>query len=674
MVKNLAIIQARFGSIRLPGKIMYKINNLTLIEILYKRLLKSKKLNNVVVATTNENKDFLNFLYKKKINFFVGSKNNVLKRYYDAAKKYKAKNIVRITGDGIIADPKLVDMFIKKFEKNKVDYLSNQEPVTYPDGLDIEIFNFNTLRKAYKKAKSKYDKEHVTPFIIRNTKNKLNISNTNDYSSLRFTIDEHDDFKTLKSIFKYFYPNIYFGWKKIVKLVEKNKKLYIFNSHIKRNEGAIMNKTDKLWRRAKKIIPGGNMFLSKRPELYLPNKWPAYYSKSKDIYIWDLDRKKYIDMSLMGAGCNILGYANKSIDNAVIKSIQNSNSSTLNCPEEVELCEKILSIHPWADMAKLTRTGGEAAAATIRIARAASGKSKVAFCGYHGWHDWYLSANLKSKKNLAPHLMSGLDPNGVPTNLKNTAFPFRYNNINELEKILKEHDIGTIKMEVSRNFSPNNNFLKKIRKICDKKKIVLIFDECSAGFRQTFGGLHKYYGVNPDIAWFGKSLGNGFSISAIIGKKEIMEHAQSTFMSSTFWSERSGPVAGVETLKLMEKLKSWNLITKKGEKIQKMWKQIGKKNNLKINVQGLPALSSFSLESENWIKYKTFLTQEMLKRKILASNAIFMSVKHSDQVISKYFEVLEEIFFKISQFEKGKFLIDEYLENPVCQVGFKRLN
>ena len=132
-------------------------------------------------------------------------------------------------------------------------------------------------------------------------------------------------------------------------------------------------------------------------------------------------------------------------------------------------------------------------------------------------------------------------------------------------------------MEVSRNFSPNNNFLKKIRSICDKKNIILIFDECSAGFRQTFGGLHKHYGVNPDMAWFGKSLGNGFSISAIIGKKEIMEHSQSTFMSSTFWSERSGPVAGVETLKQMEKLKSWKLITNKGEKIQKMWKHIGKK-------------------------------------------------------------------------------------------------
>ena len=182
--------------------------------------------------------------------------------------------------------------------------------------------------------------------------------------------------------------------------------------------------------------------------------------------------------------------------------------STLNCPEEVELCERLLALHPWADMARLARTGGEASAMCVRIARAASGKEKIAFCGYHGWHDWYLSSNLKNKNNLKSHLMGGLEANGVPKSLKNTAFPFQYNRFDELEKIVKNHDIGTIKMEVSRNFKPENNFLKKIRDLCNKKNIVLIFDECSSGFRQTNGGLHKIYNVEPDIAWFGKAMGN----------------------------------------------------------------------------------------------------------------------------------------------------------------------
>ena len=212
------------------------------------------------------------------------------------------------------------------------------------------------------------------------------------------------------------------------------------------------------------------MILSKRPELFHPDLWPAYFNKAKGCEIWDLDGKKYTDISLMGVGSNILGYANSEVDNAVKSAISKSNISTLNCPEEVELCERLVAMHPWSDMARLARTGGEASAIAVRIARAASGKSKIAFCGYHGWHDWYLSANLKGKDGLKPHLMPGLDPAGVPKTLKNTAIPFNYNKFHELEKIVREHDIGAVKMEVSRNQKPENNFLKKVRALCNKKK------------------------------------------------------------------------------------------------------------------------------------------------------------------------------------------------------------
>ena len=597
-----------------------------------------------------------------------------MNRFYNTALKYNADTIIRITADGIIADPNLVDEFITKFYENNVDYLSNSEPITYPDGLDIEVFSFKSLEQANKNVTKKYDKEHVTPYIRNHTKNKkLNIIYKENLSNIRLTLDEDEDFESLKRVFKFFNSNIYFGWKKMISSI-KEKKIKLTNIHIKRNEGARMTISKKLWKRAKKIIPGGNMFLSKRPELFHPEKWPAYFKKSNGINIWDLDGKKYKDLSLMGIGCNILGYANKKVDDAVIKAIKNGNGSTINSYEEVELCEKLLSLHKWADMAKLAKTGGEASAMAVRIARAATGKDKIAFCGYHGWHDWYLSANIKNKNNLSSHLMGGLEAKGVPKNLKNTAFPFTYNNLDELNDILKNHDIGAIKMEVSRNFKPKNDFLKKIRTICNKKKIVLIFDECTSGFRQTFGGLHKLYNVEPDIAWFGKALGNGYSISAIIGKKEIMDYAQDTFMSSTFWTERSGSAAALETLKQMEKIKSWELITKKGNKVQKKWNEIGLNNKLKMNILGIPALSTFSIESKNWLKYKTFITQEMLKKKMLCSNALFLSVKHDEKTLNEYLDNLNEIFHKISKFEKGNLNIDNFIDGPICQSGFQRLN
>jgi glutamate-1-semialdehyde 2,1-aminomutase len=675
MVKNtVAIIQARTNSIRLPNKILFKINNMMLIEILYKRLEKSKKINQIVIATTKKSKNLIHFLKKKKIKFFVGSEKNVLDRYYKTASKFKADTIVRITADGILADPKLIDRLIGIYENKNVDYLSNIEPATFPDGLDIEIFNFKILKYANFNAKKKYDKEHVTPFIRSlNKKNKFNVLSKKDYSKLRLTLDEPEDFVLLQRIFNYFKPDIYFGWEKIVSLINKNKK-YQVNSHIERNEGATMTKSNKLWKRAKKIIPGGNMLLSKRPELFHPKNWPAYYSKAKGIDVWDLDGKKYRDLSLMGIGCNILGYANDKIDGEVIKAIKKSNVTTLNCPEDIQLCEKLLELHPWADMARLARTGGEASAVAVRIARAASGKDKIAFCGYHGWHDWYLSANIGKNNNLQTHLMGGLEANGVPKNLKNTAFPFTYNNFNELEQIVNKNDIGAVKMEVSRNFKPENNFLQKVRKLCTKKKIILIFDECTSGFRQTFGGLHKLYDVNPDIAWFGKALGNGYSIAAIIGKREIMDCAQNSFISSTFWTERTGPVAALETLKQMEKIKSWEIITNKGLKIQKTWAEIANRNNLEIQVLGIPALSTFSIKSKEWIKYKTFITQEMLKKKYLATNALFVSIKHDDATLENYFDILDGIFNKISKFENKSLSVDKFIEGPVCQTGFQRLN
>ena len=291
-----------------------------------------------------------------------------------------------------------------------------------------------------------------------------------------------------------------------------------------------MGKGQELYKRAKKIIPGGTMLLSKRPEMFLPNGWPSYYSKTKGCEVWDLDGKKYTDVSIMGIGTNTLGYSNFEVDNAVSNCIKNGNMSTLNCPEEVLLAEKLIEINQWADMVRYARSGGEANAVAIRIARAASGKDKIAICGYHGWHDWYLSVNHNSSgDNLNEHLLPGLDPNGVPKDLKNTVFPFEYNNYEQLSRIVDEHDIGVIKMEVIRNSPPKNNFLRKVKMLSTKKNIVLIFDECTSAFRETFGGIHQKYDIEPDMAMYGKTLGNGYAITAVVGKKEVMEVCPKNF-------------------------------------------------------------------------------------------------------------------------------------------------
>ena len=434
-----------------------------------------------------------------------------------------------------------------------------------------------------------------------------------------------------------------------------------------------MGTGQKLWKRAKQIIPGGNMLLSKRAEMFLPDQWPAYFSKTKGCKVWDLDGKEYIDMSIMGIGTNILGYSNQEVDDAVRKTIDAGNMSTFNCPEEVYLAEKLIEIHPWADMVRLARTGGEAIAIAIRIARAATGKDKVAICGYHGWHDWYLSANLGDDKNLAGHLLPGLAPNGVPQNLRGTVFPFNYNNYAELEALVNAQDIGVIKMEVVRNMGPEDNFLHKVRKLATERGIVLIFDECTSGFRETFGGLHKKYGVEPDVAMFGKALGNGYGITATIGKREVMEAAQTTFISSTFWTECIGPTAALKTLEVMQRVKSWEQITQTGSDINSKWKVLAEKHGLSIATNGLPALTGFSFNSQNALAYKTLITQEMLAKGYLAATSVYVCTEHTPEIVSNYFEALEPIFALIKECEEGRDVMS-LLKGPVCHGGFKRLN
>ena len=228
-------------------------------------------------------------------------------------------------------------------------------------------------------------------------------------------------------------------------------------------------------------------------------------------------------------------------------------------------------------------------------------------------------------------------------------------------------------MEVSRTGDTEESFLKKVRKLSNDNGIILIFDECTSGFRETFGGLHKKYGVDPDMAVFGKALGNGYSITATIGRREIMEAAQNTFISSTFWTERIGPTAGLKTLELMEQEKSWKVITEKGKYIGENWRDLAKNHNLPIECSGLPSLTNFSIPTENWLKYKTLITQEMLKRGFLASNSVYVCTEHKQKIIDQYFENLNPVFAMIAECESGN-NIDKLLEGPVCHSGFKRLN
>ena len=430
----------------------------------------------------------------------------------------------------------------------------------------------------------------------------------------------------------------------------------------------------QLYEQAKKLIPGGTQLLSKRPEMFLPGQWPAYYAKALGAEVWDLDGKCYTDCSIGGVTTSTLGYADPDVETAVIEAVKEGPMSTLNCPDEVELAELLIELPPWADMVRYARSGGEMMAVAARIARVSTGREKIAFCGYHGWHDWYLAANVAGNDALHDHLLPGLDCGGVPRGLKGTMLPFSYNNIEELQAIVAEHgkELAAIVMEPERSEEPLEGYLQEVRRLADRVGAVLVFDEITAGWKMNTGGIHLIYGVEPDLAVFSKAMANGFAMAAVIGRREVMAAAQSTFISSTSWTERIGPAAAVATIRKHRSENVPERLIQLGLKVRSGWEFAAKRVGLSVHTTGIPPLGCFSLDHPQAQELLTLYIQEMLDRGFLATGQFVPMFAHSDSQIDLYLEAVDEVFALLAAAAEGD--VVEHLRGPVKHSGFRRLN
>ena len=435
-------------------------------------------------------------------------------------------------------------------------------------------------------------------------------------------------------------------------------------------------KLKKVLNKAQKYIPGISGLLGKRPDMYLKDgNWPTYYSKAKGVNIWDLDNKKYYDFSMFSAGTSVLGYADSEVNKASINAIKSGSISTLNPPEDAELAELLIKDHKWAGGVRFARCGGESMSIAIRLARAFTKKEKILFCGYHGWHDWYLAANHQYKGNLDFQLLPGLKPLGVPKGLRGTVIPFRFNNWTDFDKIIKRNikDAAAIVIEPCREGFPEKKYMLALKKIAKKNNAVLMFDEITSGYRLNTGGAHKILKIDPDMVIYGKTIANGIPMSAIIGKKEIMNFALKTFVSSVFWTEKVGPASALAFIKKHRRLKIGNKLKQVGKRVKKIWAKAAKANNLEIDIFGIDPLASFKIKSNNWPAVLTYFIQEMLKLKILTTDKCYANYKHDDKALKIYEKACFKVFRKISKIINSDGEILDKLEGPPKEMGFNRL-
>jgi glutamate-1-semialdehyde 2,1-aminomutase len=432
----------------------------------------------------------------------------------------------------------------------------------------------------------------------------------------------------------------------------------------------------RLYRRAKTRIPGGTQLLSKRPEMFLPDLWPAYYQKALGAEVWDLDGNHFFDFTHNGVGSCLLGYADPDVNTAVKNVIDAGSMSSLNAPEEVELADLLCQLHPWADMVRYARTGGEAMSIAVRLTRAVTRRDKIAFCGYHGWNDWYLAANLGESSALDGHLMPGLSPGGVPRALLGTALPFRYNDLKSLQRIVAEHrnELAGIVMEPLRSAPPEPGFLAGVRTLADESGALLVIDEITAGFRLAIGGAHLVLGVEPDLAVFAKGMSNGYAMAAILGRGKYMNAAQESFISSTYWTERIGPTAALATIKKQIQLKLPQMLAEKGQRVREIWLQAAAQAELKINVSGMVPLPAFSFDNPEALACKTFFSQRLLELGYLASNAVYVTYAHTPALLAGYEGAVNATFQEIALLLKeGHGHLESRLQGPLSHTGFGRL-
>lgn len=437
-----------------------------------------------------------------------------------------------------------------------------------------------------------------------------------------------------------------------------------------RNDSA----SQRLYQRAKALIPGGTQLLSKRPELFAPNRWPAYFQSASGCEVVDLDGRRFLDLTHNGVGACLLGYAHPQVTEAVIQRIRAGSICSLNSPDEVYLAEEMLEIHPWAEQARFARGGGESLSIAVRLARAATGRDIIAFCGYHGWTDWYLAANLHGDQALNGHLLPGLSPAGVPRGLRGTALPFRFNQIDELRKLVAEHgqQLAAVVMEPLRKVLPLPGFLADVRQLCDDVGARLIFDEVTSGFRFRLGGWHLESGVVPDVAVFAKALGSGHPIGAIIGQASTMEAAQETFVSSTYWTDGVGPVAARATLAVCRDVDVPGHVRHIGTLFQVLCRELAERHQLPLTVQGPPALTALGFDHPAADALMTLFTVRMLDHGILAGGGFYPTLAHQPDHLSQFAAAADEVCAELrTALLNGDFV--SRLQSPVKQSGFARL-
>lgn len=683
-MKTVAIIQARMGSSRLPGKVLADVAGKPMLWHVVNRAGRARLVDEVVIATSDlvADKPIADFCQREGLACFRGSENDVLDRFFHASKAHGADVVVRITADCPLLDPGIVDKVISRFREDGQDYVTNVLNYTYPDGLDVEVFSATALERAWREARKASEREHVTPYL--RASGRFRIANVENESGIgteryRWTVDEPADLEFVREVFDAFAEKPFFGMGDVLALLEQRPELLRLN-----NNGTIMNdgyyhtlyveavaaaapkrpvtQSEAWLERSRKVIPGCAQTFSKGHNQYVQGVSPIFLQRGKGCRVWDVDGNEYIDY-VQGLLPNILGYANEEVNAAAARQYGEGHSFSLPHPLEVELAERLTRLIPCAEMVRFGKNGSDATAGAVRAARAYTGRERIACCGYHGWQDWFIGSTTRHA--------------GVPEAVRALTHPFPYNDLKVLERLLAEHpgEFAAVIMEPFNFVEPESGYLQGVKELAHRHGALLIFDEICSGFHFGLGGAQKLYGVTPDLGCFGKAMGNGYPIACVAGRAEVMRVFEEIFFSFTFGGEVASLAAAMKVLDILESTDALTRMEANGRRLQDGFNAFAKEAGLAdyFRCVGQPTwslLQFFDAEGKGSFLHRSLFQQEVIKRGLLILATHNMTSAHDELSTERTLEIYATVFKTLA-----KWLSDSdpsrFLEGPMIEPVFR---
>lgn len=659
----LALVQARMNSRRLPGKMLLDVEGSTLLQRVLDRALRCRRVDAVWVATTSEPEDDP-LAALCPVPCYRGSALDVLDRFYQAARQAECRAVVRLTGDCPLLEPSVVDRLVERFEQGDCDYVSNVLHQSFPDGCDAEVFSFTALERAWREASRASEREHVTSYLYGSGQFRtVNLSHSENLSHHRWTVDEPADLEFVRRVYRRFAPRTDFSLEEILRELDLEhtgvvNAGYLRSLYLEAEAGAappLSLERSRAWlERAEKAIPGCAQTFSKGPDQHVRGVAPAFLQRGQGCRVWDVDGNEYIDY-VQGLLPNILGYAHPEVNRAVMAQIEQGTSFSLPHPLEVELAERLIELIPCAERVRFAKNGSDVTSAAVRLARAATGRERVACCGYHGWHDWYIGSTTR-------HL-------GVPEGVRALTTSFPYNQPGELEQLLSTREFAAVLMEPVNFTEPAPGYLEAVRGLCDRYGTVLVFDEVCSGFHFGLGGAQQLFGVTPDLACFGKAMGNGFPIACLVGRAELMDLNREIFFSGTFGGEAASLAAALKVLELLESTDALARMQSVGRRLQEGFNGLAAEAGLHERFQCLGRPTWALLKCAGFLERSLF-QQETVKRGLLILVSHNLSAAHDKVALERTLEVYAGVFKTLAGW-LGESDPARFLEGPMVEPVFR---